>query len=95
MIVVAFGASTAFIEIGNTIGIDLKITTLLGWFVLVSLLVNEIRSIIENFVEAGFDVPVILTKGFEVADEAINQENKVRAANNRPLLRRRNSGRRS
>ena len=33
MIVVAFGASTAFVEIGNTIGIDLKITTLLGWFV--------------------------------------------------------------
>ena len=78
MIVVAFGASTAFVEIGNTIGIDLKITTLLGWFVLASLLVNEIRSIIENFVEAGFDVPVILTKGLEVADEAINQENKTK-----------------
>lgn len=30
MIVVAFGASTDFDEIGNTIGIDLKITTLLG-----------------------------------------------------------------
>lgn len=74
MIVVSFEASTAFIEIGNTIGADLKITTLLGWFVLASLL----RSIIENFVEAGFDVPVILTKGLEVADKAINreQENK-------------------
>nr|DAF18434.1 MAG TPA: holin [Caudoviricetes sp.] len=78
MIIVAFGASTAFVEIGNTIGIDLKITTLLGWFVLASLLVNEIRSIIENFVEAGFDVPVILTKGLEVADKAINQENKTK-----------------
>ena len=58
----------------DLIGIDLKITTLLGWFVLASLLVNEIRSIIENFVEAGFNVPVILTKGLEVADKAINRE---------------------
>lgn len=79
MIIVSFGASTAFIEIGNTIGADLKITTLLGWFVLASLLVNEIRSIIENFVEAGFDVPVILTKGLEVADKAINREQEKKS----------------
>ena len=46
MILVAFAASAVFIEIGNTIGIDLGITALLGYFVLASLLVNEIRSII-------------------------------------------------
>lgn len=73
MIVVAFGASTAFIEIGVTIGIDLGITTLLGWFVLASLLVNEIRSILENFVEMGYKVPRILVNGLEVADKKINQ----------------------
>jgi toxin secretion/phage lysis holin len=73
MIVVAFGASTAFIEIGDTIGIDLGITTLLGWFVLASLLVNEIRSILENFVEMGYKVPRILVNGLEVADKKINQ----------------------
>ena len=43
---------------------------------LASLLVNEIRSIVENFVEAGFNVPVILIKGLEVADKAINKENQ-------------------
>lgn len=74
MIAVAFGASAVFIEIGRTIGIDLGVTTLLGWFVLASLLINEIRSIIENFVEAGFNVPKILTKGLEVADKIVNQE---------------------
>ena len=74
MIVVAFGASAIFIEIGETIGVDLKITTLLGWFVLASLLINEIRSILENFVEAGFRVPTILIKGLEVADKVINKE---------------------
>ena len=74
MILVAFIAATAFIEIGKTIGIDLRITTLLGWFVLASLIVNECRSIVENFVEAGYSVPAVLVKGLEVADKAINKE---------------------
>ena len=76
MIAVAFGSSAVFIEIGKVIGVDLGVTTLLGWFVLASLLINEIRSIVENFVEAGFDVPVVLIKGLEVADKAINKESE-------------------
>ena len=74
MIMVAFGASAIFIEIGKAIDIDLGVTTLLGWFVLASLLINEIRSILENFVEAGFNVPIILVKGLEVADKVVNKE---------------------
>lgn len=76
MIMVAFGASAVFIEIGNTIGINLGITTLLGWFVLASLLINEIRSIVENFVEAGYDVPYVLIKGLEVADKTVNKDSE-------------------
>lgn len=74
MILVAFAASAVFIEIGNTLGMDLGVTTLLGYFVLASLLVNELRSILENFVEAGYNVPNILVKGLEVADKVVNQE---------------------
>lgn len=77
MIMVAFGASAVFIEIGAAIGIDLGITTLLGWFVMASLLINEIRSILENFVEAGFNVPIILVKGLEVADKVVNKDGDV------------------
>ena len=76
MVMVAFGASAVFIEIGRAIGVDLGITTLLGWFVLASLLVNEIRSICENFVEAGYHVPVILIKGLEVADKIVNKDSE-------------------
>lgn len=76
MIGAAFGASVVFIEIGKVLSIDLQITVLLGWFVLASLLVNELRSICENFVEAGFNVPKILTKGLEVADKAINKDSE-------------------
>lgn len=73
MIAVSFGASAVFVEIGATLSINLQITVLLGWFVLASLIVNELRSILENFVEMGYDVPKILVKGLEVADKAINQ----------------------
>lgn len=74
MVMVAFGASAVFIEIGKTLSINLGITTLLGWFVLASLLINEIRSIVENFVEAGFNVPKILVNGLEVADKLVNKD---------------------
>lgn len=76
MIMVGFGASAIFIEIGVVIGVDLQITTLLGWFVLASLLINEIRSIVENFVEAGYDVPKVLVKGLEVADKVVNKDSE-------------------
>ncbi|WP_455684190.1 phage holin family protein [Thomasclavelia sp.] len=74
MILIAFLASITFVEIGNTLGIDLGVTRLLGWFVLASLTINELRSIIENFVEAGYHVPAVLTRGLEVADKIVNQK---------------------
>lgn len=73
MIAFAFMISAGLIEVGQTIGIDLHITTLLGWYVLASLIVNEARSITENFVEAGYNVPKILVNGLEVADKKINK----------------------
>lgn len=71
IIAMSFVMSAVFIEVGEIIGIDLHITTIFGWFVLASLFVNEIRSIIENLVEAGIYVPAVLKKGLEVADDIL------------------------
>lgn len=73
MIAVAFGMSVIFIEIGKIIGIDLGITKLIGWFVLASLMINEIRSILENLVEAHIHVPGILINSLEVADKVLDR----------------------
>lgn len=74
MVLVAFLASAIFIEIGKTLGIDLSVTTYIGWFTIASLIINELRSILENFVESGDNVPAVLTKGLEVAENAISKE---------------------
>lgn len=74
MIMLSFGASAAFVEVGKIINLDLGVTTLLGWFVLASLLVNEARSICENLVEMGVNVPTILVKGLQAANRVVNQE---------------------
>ena len=42
-----------------------------GWFTLGCLAINEARSIIENLVEIGINVPNFLVKGLEVAENKI------------------------
>lgn len=77
MIAVAFIMSTVFIQIGETIGVNLHVTTLFGWFVLASLFINEIRSVLENLVEADVYVPAVLKKGLEVADRVLDKADDV------------------
>lgn len=72
MIAVAFGMTVIFEEIGQIIGADLSITSMIGWFVLATLIINEIRSICENFVECGYKIPSSIIKGLEVANKAID-----------------------
>lgn len=73
MIAFGFIMSALFIEIGDNIGINLHFSVVIGWFVMATLIINECRSIVENFVEAGIWTPKILSKGLEVADKMINQ----------------------
>ena len=78
MVALGFGMSIIFIEIGSVIGLDLGVTTFIGWFVLATLIINEIRSILENLVEVyGDKVPNMLIKGLEVANKAIDGTIKI------------------
>lgn len=62
---------------------DLGVTTILGWFVLASLIVNGARSILENFIEAELKVPAILISGLEVANQVINSEKQEDKGDNK------------
>lgn len=73
LIALSFGMSVFFIEIGKILHLNLEVTRFLGYFVLGSLIINEIRSNFENLVEAGYNLPNILIRSLEVADKTINQ----------------------
>lgn len=78
IIAVAFLTSYIFVHMGNDIlHIDLTFLELLGWFTLACLMVNEVRSIIENLVECGYNVPKILISGLAVTERLINKENET------------------
>lgn len=75
IILVSFLMPKLFIGLGHDIlGLNLDFLLLLGWFTLACLLVNEIRSILENLVECGYNVPVFLIKGLAVTEKLINAE---------------------
>lgn len=57
------------------LGLQLDWLLLLGWWVLASLIVNEARSILENLVEMGYDVPDFLVKGLAVTQKLIEAKN--------------------
>ena len=72
VIAIAFFLSVAFLDMGSLIGLDLGFTEFIGWFTLCTFIINELRSILENVIELGVDVPEWLIKGLEVADKKIN-----------------------
>lgn len=72
VIALAFFIALAFRAMGDAIGIDLAFVELFGWFTLATFLINEIRSVLENLVLLGVEVPAFLIRGLEVAAEAVN-----------------------
>lgn len=63
------------VEAEQMLGLQLDWLLLLGWWVLASLIVNEARSILENLVEMGYDVPDFLVKGLAVTQKLIEAKN--------------------
>ncbi len=75
IIAVAFLVSGVFVHMGNDLlHIDLSFLTMIGWFTLACLMVNEVRSIIENLVECGYNVPRVLITGLAVTEKLINRD---------------------
>ena len=73
IILVAFLIPALFIQFcQDLLGINLGFLVLLGWFTLATLIVNEIRSILENLVECGYDVPDFLIRGLAITDKLIH-----------------------
>lgn len=72
MIVLAFVMADVLNEIGVTIGADFSaFSPVIGWYTLATLALNEIRSILENLVEYGIDVPPFLINGFKIATKIL------------------------
>lgn len=73
IIATAFLTAYALTALGKDIlHIDLSFLALLGWFTLACLLINEVRSILENLVEYGLNVPYVLIKGLAVTEQLLN-----------------------
>ena len=91
LIGVSFLVSYLLVQIGSYININLDFVMLFGWFTLTCLIINETRSIIENFVEIGIKVPSFLKKGLEIynniiestIDKMINNESEGSKTNDK------------
>ena len=74
VIALSFFIALSFENMGSAIGLNLSFTRLLGWFTLATFIINEIRSILENLIALGVDVPSFLTTGLEIASKAVDEQ---------------------
>lgn len=79
LIGVSFFISFLLTKLGQKININLEFIMLFGWFTLTCLTINESRSIIENLIEIGIDVPSFLKKGLEIYHNKVEKtlENSI------------------
>ena len=76
LIAVTFVISYIIAEILKNVNLNININFIMffGWFTLACLAINEARSIIENLVEMGIEVPKFLIKGLEKAQNNVMEE---------------------
>ncbi len=74
LIAISFLISFVLMQIGTKIDINLEFIMFFGWFTLACLIINETRSIIENLVEIGINVPNFLIKGLEIYSKLLNNK---------------------
>ena len=77
IIAMAFLISNVFVQMGNDVlHMDLDFLMFVGWFTLACLMVNEARSVLENLVECGYEVPLILIQGLAVTEKLLNKDSE-------------------
>lgn len=77
ILLIAFLIPYMFQRLGkDLLDIDLSYLSAMGWFTLANLLINEIRSILENLIACGYRVPDILKRGLEITEKVINEKEK-------------------
>lgn len=75
ILLIAFLIPYMFRRLGkDLLDIDLSYLSAMGWFTLANLLVNEIRSILENLIACGYRVPDVLKRGLEITEKVINEK---------------------
>ena len=77
IIMIAFFISYCFVQMGDMLGINLAFVQLFGWFTLATYIINEIRSIIENGVEMGYNVPKFLITGLDITQKLLDAQTKL------------------
>lgn len=75
LITLAFLISFLLTQIGIKININIDFIMFFGWFTLACLIINESRSILENLVEIGINVPSFLVKGLDIYSKLV--DNKI------------------
>lgn len=86
VILISFYISFSFEKMGALVGINLSFMNMLGYFVLTSYLVNEIRSILENALKVGVTLPQFLIKGLKIAGDLIDNTANATLPNNDDLF---------
>lgn len=77
VICIAFFVSAVFKDMGNMLKIDLSFVLLFGYFTLATYLINELRSILENIVAMGVNVPTFLIKGLDIVNQKVENVTKI------------------
>lgn len=81
LILIGFSVPICLMPLGGIIGVELKFLSLLGWFILANLTINEVRSIIENLYEVGYKIPQFLIKGLAIADLMVSEAGESKLPN--------------
>ena len=77
ILLIAFLIPYMFQRLGkDLLDMDLGYLSALGWFTLANLLINEIRSISENLIACGYQVPEILKRGLEITEKMLDEKEK-------------------